>query len=72
MKNTQKGFAIPLVIAIIAILVIGGGVYIYKNNSSKESLNCNKNLPFAEYNYCLNTTAVNENDVDICNGANTN
>ena len=31
MKNLQKGFVAPLLIAIIAVLVIGGGVYIYSN-----------------------------------------
>lgn len=70
MKNLQKGFATPLIIAIIAVLVIGGGAYIYKN--SKESAKCNKNLPFAEFNYCLNTTAVSENRIEICNDASTN
>ncbi len=31
MKNSKKGFIVPLLLAIIAILVIGGGVYVYKN-----------------------------------------
>lgn len=31
MKNLQKGFVVPLVIAVIAVLAIGGGIYIYKN-----------------------------------------
>lgn len=31
MKNSQKGFVVPLLIGIIALLVIGGGVYIYGN-----------------------------------------
>jgi len=31
MKNSQKGFVVPLLIAIIAVLVIGGGVYLYEN-----------------------------------------
>ncbi|MSU54979.1 MAG: hypothetical protein EXS46_00385 [Candidatus Taylorbacteria bacterium] len=31
MKNSQKGFIAPLLIGIIALLVIGGGVYIYGN-----------------------------------------
>src|ERR1035437_5381523 len=30
MKNTQKGFIVPLLIAIIAVLVIGAGVYVYE------------------------------------------
>jgi len=31
MNNLQKGFVVPLLIGIIALLVIGGGVYIYEN-----------------------------------------
>jgi len=31
MKNSQKGFVVPLLVAIIAVLVIGGGVYVYEN-----------------------------------------
>ena len=30
MKKTQKGFVVPLLIAIIALLVIGGGIYVYQ------------------------------------------
>ena len=29
-KNNQKGFIVPILIAIIALLVIGGGVYTYQ------------------------------------------
>lgn len=32
MKNLQKGFIAPVLLVIIALLVVGGGVYIYKNN----------------------------------------
>lgn len=35
MKNKQKGFIVPLLIAVIALLVIGGGVYIYKNKKTE-------------------------------------
>lgn len=31
MKNSQKGFIVPVLLVIIAILVIGGGVYVYNN-----------------------------------------
>src|ERR1035437_8864366 len=34
-KNLQKGFVVPLLIAIIAVLVIGGGVYIYENKKAE-------------------------------------
>ena len=30
-KNLQKGFVVPILIAIIALLVLGGGVYFYTN-----------------------------------------
>lgn len=30
MKNSQKGFVMPVILAIVALLVIGGGIYIYK------------------------------------------
>ncbi|MEN9913028.1 MAG: hypothetical protein RLY66_436 [Candidatus Parcubacteria bacterium] len=32
MKNPQKGFVTPLLLAIIAVLVVGGGVYLYSKN----------------------------------------
>ena len=35
MKNKQKGFVVPLLIAIIALLIIGGGVYIYENKKAE-------------------------------------
>lgn len=31
MKNSQKGFIVPFLLVIIAILVVGGGVYIYES-----------------------------------------
>ena len=34
MKNTQRGFLIPLVIVIIAAAAVGGGVYYSKNKAS--------------------------------------
>ncbi|HTE48999.1 MAG TPA: hypothetical protein VK675_03775 [Candidatus Paceibacterota bacterium] len=34
MKNNEKGFIVPLII-IVALIVIGGGVYIYKNKKVK-------------------------------------
>ncbi len=38
MKNYKKGFVIPLVIAIVALLGIGGGTYVYVNNKSAEKI----------------------------------
>src|SRR3990167_8783511 len=31
MKNNNKGFILPLLLGIIALLVVGVGVYVYKN-----------------------------------------
>lgn len=40
--NMKKGFIVPLVIVIIALLAIGGGAYVYtKNKSSKNSDSAN-------------------------------
>ncbi len=39
MKSSQKGFVIPVVIAIIALLVIGGGAYIYTNTKVEAPAN---------------------------------
>lgn len=39
MKNLQRGFIIPLVIAIIAVLAIGGGIYVYKNKTVETLIN---------------------------------
>ncbi len=40
MKNTQRGFIVPLLLAVIAILLIGGGAYIYtQNQKTPEAVN---------------------------------
>jgi len=53
MKNLQKGFIVPVLLAIIALLAIGGGVYIYEDkkvevpilpdNTSSPNQNQNQN-----------------------------
>jgi hypothetical protein len=35
MKNTQKGFIIPLIIGIVAVLIIAGAYLVYKNESGQ-------------------------------------
>lgn len=37
MKNLQKGFVIPLAITIVALLLIGSGVYFYTNKKVAEA-----------------------------------
>lgn len=36
MKNTQKGFIIPLLIVVIAVLAIGAGVYVFEQGKTKQ------------------------------------
>lgn len=35
MKNSQKGFIVPLLLVVIALLVVGGGAYVYKNKKAE-------------------------------------
>ncbi len=35
MKNFQKGFVVPVLLTIIALLVVGGGVYIYQSKKTE-------------------------------------
>ncbi|OGI95192.1 hypothetical protein A2917_00880 [Candidatus Nomurabacteria bacterium RIFCSPLOWO2_01_FULL_42_17] len=40
MKNLQKGFISQIILVVIALLIIGGGVYVYTNKkSNKENVN---------------------------------
>ena len=34
MKNLQRGFVIPLIITVIALLLISGGIYFYTNKKT--------------------------------------
>lgn len=36
MKNNQKGFIVPILLAIMAALVIGGGAYVYKKKKVED------------------------------------
>jgi hypothetical protein len=58
MKNNQKGFAVPLIIAIVAIVAIGVGIYAYDNNKSSDTIaTTNENVPVN------NTTTQNNGTV---------
>ncbi|HCH59374.1 MAG TPA: hypothetical protein DEV73_02020 [Candidatus Zambryskibacteria bacterium] len=35
MKNSKKGFIVPVLLAVIAVLAIGGGVYIYNKEKAE-------------------------------------
>ena len=59
--NKQKGFIIPLLIGIIAVLIIGGGAYIYTNKKAENSspLVINSNLP-TQTTTQTSTTTINQ------------
>ena len=44
MKNSQKGFIVPVLLAIIALLVIGSGVYVYENKKSETPPTIDNNI----------------------------
>lgn len=67
MKNTQKGFIMPVILVIIALLVIGGGVYYYsqKTKSSENgssnmngTLNSNQTSPLTTENSINNNVST--------------
>lgn len=67
MKNnlTQKGFIVPVLLGVIAILIIGGGVYIYKNKKVEAPIIVNENEEVGLDNQQeiapINTTVKNTN-----------
>ncbi len=66
MKNYKQGFAIPLIIAFIALLGIGGGSYVYVNRKSAEKLE--NSLKDVSKNRVASTTSVvvdNKNNSEI-------
>lgn len=57
MMNKQKGFVIPIVVAIIALLVLGGGTYVYVNKKAVD--NSKINFPDIVNNLPTSTTTKN-------------
>ena len=55
MKNSQKGFIVPVLVAIIALLVIGGGVYIYKTKKTETPLSNTETQSVATNQTILNS-----------------
>ncbi len=58
MKNSQKGFLIPLITAIVAVLAVGVGVYYYSKNKVQPPIEqpiqnnqLDANLPNDQYNH---------------------
>src|SRR3989344_6339675 len=57
MKNLQKGFALPILLTIIALLAIGGGMYIYENKKIDTSISnvVNKEMSSSKQTQGTNT-----------------
>lgn len=67
MKNSQRGFVIPLLLALIAVLLVGGGIYVYENKKTEAPAVVNNAEQNPQNNPTSNTsspapvTAVTEN-----------
>jgi hypothetical protein len=57
MKNLQKGFIVPVLLAIIALLVVGGGVYIYVSKKTETPVNTETSPATNQQNTSNNTPA---------------
>lgn len=62
MRNSQKGFIVPLLIVIIVVLVIGGGVYVYHQATFVPHLVAN--------NQIVSTSTKNTNQTITSNSEN--
>lgn len=68
MNNSQRGFIIPLVVAIIAILAVGGGVYVYTQSKQNETIGSqNKEKEISKNNQITNSaiTISTESKIEI-------
>lgn len=57
MKNTQRGFIVPLLLIIIALLLVGGGAYIY-TQKKEASPTVSGNVEFPQATSTEQTTTV--------------
>ncbi len=58
MKNSQKGFLVPLLLVIIAVLVIGGGIYIYNNKKAEAPIVPNTQTQASDQTQQTNTQQI--------------
>ena len=61
MKNTQKGFVIPLIIAIVAILVAGGAYVAYKNGKVGQGEQTNQASATSTTSAAMSSTTMYDN-----------
>ena len=63
MKNSQKGFIVPVLLGIIALLVVGGGIYIYENKKAETPINVISKT--SQSDAIQNETNTNVSDVAV-------
>ncbi|HMO78800.1 MAG TPA: hypothetical protein PJ997_00915 [Candidatus Paceibacterota bacterium] len=61
MKNTQKGFVVLLIIAIVAFMTVGGGIYLYNSSQITRPETRSSNINNGEKN---NTTDEDSQNTD--------
>lgn len=70
MKNSQKGFVVPLLIAIIAVLAIGGGVYVYENKKAEVPVTVDSTIQQSNQSGSDHPTgAIVKNDINKFTGS---
>ena len=75
MKNQQKGFVVPLLVAIIALLVVSAGVYVYENKKAEVPIVTNTEIQQPDQvqqqtntqTLPVNTQTINSNSIDTSN-----
>ncbi|MEK7126140.1 MAG: hypothetical protein AAB517_00115 [Patescibacteria group bacterium] len=58
MKNTQKGFIVPLLLIVIALFLAGGGAYVYTQNKQENSSVISSNQAVPSTAQTSNSTAL--------------
>ena len=68
MKNSQKGFLIPLLIIIVAVLAIGTGVYVYstKGEKGRDDTTINSTSPEQTQVAAISTTSKKVTSLSSC------
>lgn len=62
MKKLQKGFITPVLLILLALLVIGGGIYIYKNKKTETAVDTKQNFSNSINLKSFNSSALPHQD----------
>ncbi|MEI7719658.1 MAG: hypothetical protein WCI89_00380 [bacterium] len=60
MKNFKKGFLLPIVLAVVAFLVVGGGMYFYIQKNKTPSVATNKTVTTTQITNTIQMPAPSE------------